>query len=99
MIHGRDVNAVNSIADDDSDEWTKRQRYVQQCKKNAWKRMKQEPLETLWERHNLNRKDRTRKVNIGDIVMIKGKSKNRGHWKIGKIFQLYTGRPIKMQCK
>ena len=47
MIHGRDVNAVNSIADDDSDEWTKRQRYVQQCKKNAWKRMKQESLEAL----------------------------------------------------
>ena len=43
MIHGRDVNAVNSIADDDSDELTKRQRYIQQCKKNVQKRMKQEP--------------------------------------------------------
>ena len=29
--------------------------------------------------------DRTRKVKIGDIVIIKGESRNRGHWKIGKV--------------
>ena len=35
MIHGRDVRTTNSTADSDSDEWTKRQRYVQRCKENA----------------------------------------------------------------
>ena len=32
-----------------------------------------------------NRQDRTRKVKIGDIVIIKGESRNTGHWKIGKV--------------
>ena len=70
----------------------KNKRYVQRCKENAWKRWKHEYLAALRERHNLSHKGRTRKVKIGDIVMIKGESKNRGHWKIGKVSQLYTGK-------
>ena len=38
MILGRDVTTINSTADDNSDEWTKRQSYAQQCKENVWKR-------------------------------------------------------------
>ena len=91
MILGRDMKTINSNADGDSDEWTKRQRYIQ-CKENAWKRWKHEYLVTLRERHNLSHKDRKRKVKIDDIVMIKGEWKNRGHWKIGKVSQLYTGK-------
>ena len=92
IILGRDVRTINSTADGDSDEWTKRQRYVQRCKENALKKWKHEYVAALRERHNLSHKDRTRKVKIGDIVMIKGESKNRGHWKIGKVSQLYTGK-------
>ena len=77
-----DVRTINSTADDDSDEWTKRPRYVQRCKENPWKRWKHEYLVALRERHNLSRKDRTRKVNIRYIVMINGGSNNRGHWNI-----------------
>ena len=58
--------------------------------KKIWK---YEFLVALPERHNLIYKDRTRKVNIGDIVMIKGKSKNRDPWKISqKVSQLCTGK-------
>ena len=71
MILGRDMKTINSNGDGDSDEWTKRQRYIQ-CKENAWKRWKHEYLVTLRERHNLSHKDRKRKVKIDDIVMIKG---------------------------
>ena len=28
-------------------------------------------------------KDKTFKINVGDVMMIKGEEKNRGHWKIG----------------
>ena len=90
MILKRDVRTINSTADGDSDEWRKRQRHVQRCKENAWKRWKHEYLAALRERHNLSHKDRTKKVKIGDIVMIKDESKNRSHWKIGKVSQLYT---------
>ena len=44
MIFGRDVKTINSTAEGDSDEWTKRKRYVQRCKENAWKRWKHECL-------------------------------------------------------
>ena len=30
--------------------------------------------------------------------MIKGESKNRGHWKIGKVSQLYTGKEKVMKA-
>ena len=98
MIHGRDVRTTNSTADSDSDEWTKRQRYVQRCKENAWKRWKHEYLVILRERHNLSHKDRTRNVKIGDIIIIKDESKNRSHWKIGKVSQLYTGKDEVMRA-
>ena len=54
----------------------------ERCRGSVWKRWK----------HNLSHKDRTTKVNIGDIAMIKGESKNRGHWKIGTVSQLHTGK-------
>ena len=47
MIFGRDVKTINSTAEGDSDEWTKRKRYVQRCKENAWKRWKHECLAAL----------------------------------------------------
>ena len=35
---------------------------------------------------------KTEQVNIGDIVMIKGGSKNRGHWKISMIPNFLMGK-------
>ena len=92
MILGRDMSTINSTADEDPVEWRKRQRYIQRCKENAWKKWKHEYLAALQERHNLSHKYRTRKLNIGNVVMIKGESKNIGHWKIGMVSQFYTGK-------
>ena len=47
-----------------------------------------EYLVALWERDNLSHKDRITKVNIDEIVMIKGESVNRGHCRIGKVSQM-----------
>ena len=102
MILGKDVRTINSTADSDSHELTKRQRYVLRCKENERKRWKYEYLVALRDTHNLSHKDRKRKVKIADIVMIKGESKNRGHWKIYKVSQSYTAtdevvRAVQMQ--
>ena len=72
MILGGDMKTIHFTADGDADEWTKRQIYVQRYKENVWKRWKHECLLALRERHNLSYKDGTRKVNIADIVIIKG---------------------------
>ena len=37
-------------------------------------------------------KDKTFKINVGDVVMIKGEVKNRGHWKIDILNHLYIGK-------
>ena len=92
MILGGDVSMINFIAGKDSDEWIKRQKYAQRCKEKAWKRWKHAYLVALGKRYNLNHKDRAIKVNTGYIIVIKDESKNRGHWKIGKVSQLYTGK-------
>ena len=41
---------------------------------------KLEYLVALREKHNLKNKDKNLKINVGDVVMIKGEEKNRGHW-------------------
>ena len=37
-------------------------------------------------------KDKTFKINVGDVMMIKGEEKNRGHWKIGIVNRLHIGK-------
>ena len=70
------LGKINSTADDDSDDWAKRERYVQWCKKTRGKDGNIKYLIVLRVKHNLSHKDRTRKANIGDIVMIKFNSTN-----------------------
>ena len=53
---------------------------------------KDEYLVALREKHNLKDKDKTFKINVGDVVMINGETKNRGHWKIGLVNHLYIGK-------
>ena len=103
MILGRDVRQIDDTAIDETENWTKRQRYVNRCKENAWKRWRNEYLVALREKHNLNHKNKTKRIEVGDIVMIKGESKNRGNWKIGKISDIYPGkdgivRAVQIRC-
>ena len=44
------------------------------------------------EEHNLKDKDKTFKINVGDVVMIKGEEKNWGHWMIGIVNNLHIGK-------
>ena len=55
--------------------------FLNSYKETLWKRWKHEYLVALREKHNLKHKDKTIKINVDDVVMIKGEEKNRGHWK------------------
>ena len=91
MIPGRDLRTKISTADEDSNAWTRKQRCLQLCKENAWKRWKLN-TQQHFDKGNLSHKDKTRKINIGYIVMSKVELKNRGHSKIGKVSRLYAGK-------
>ena len=59
----------------------------------VWGRWSIEYLKSLRERHNLkHNKKRQLSLSRGDIVIIKGEEKNRGHWKLGIAVELITGR-------
>ena len=89
MILGRDVNFPDAAPNEsESETMTKWNTYIKRCKETLWKRWKHGYLVALREKHNLKHKDKTFKINVGDVVMIKGEEKNCGHWKIGIVNHL-----------
>ena len=78
--------------EDDRNSWKKCRKYVVRCKDAAWRRWKRKYLTSLRERHNMTHKTKVVKIDIGDVVMIKGQDKTRGKWKIGIVNELYRGK-------
>ena len=80
LILGRDVNFPDAAPhESESETIKKRHKYIKRCKEALWKRWKHEYLVALREKHDLKNKYKTFKLNLGDVVMIKGEEKNRGH--------------------
>ena len=69
-------------SEDEREVFRKRQTFVLKCKGAAWRRFHREYLVDLRDRHNLNYKDKLADIQIDDALIIKGKSKNREHWKL-----------------
>ena len=80
------------VTEDEGEVFGERQRYVLKCKKATWRRFHREYLVAIRERHNLNHKDKLANFQIGDLVIIKGESKNRGHWKLAIVEKLHSGK-------
>ena len=55
------------------------QKYVLECEEAARRWFHQEYLVAFSERNNLNHKDKLADIQIGDVDIIKGESKNWGH--------------------
>ena len=92
LILGSDVNLLDTAPHaSESETMKKRTKNINGCKEALWKRWKHDYLVTLREKHSLKHEDKTFKINVGNVVMIKGEEKNRGHWKIG-IVNLYIGK-------
>ena len=93
LILGRNVSFPDAAPHESKSETIKkRHKYIRRCKEALWKRWKHEYLVALREKHNLKNKDKPFKINVGDVVLIKGEEKNRGHWKIGIVNHLYNGK-------
>ena len=93
LILGRDVNFLDAGPHESESETIKnRHKYIKRCKVALWKRWKHEYFVAFREKHNLKSEDKPFKINVGDVVAIKGQEKNRGHWKIGIVNHLYSGK-------
>ena len=95
MILGRDTKMFDGNMVEDKGEdlrWRKRQKYGKRCKDAAWRRKQREYVTALRERHNMQYKSKAVRINVGDIVMIKGESKKGGKWKICIISKLFQGK-------
>ena len=93
LILRRDVNFPDAAPHENENKIMKKQhKYIKRCKEALWKRWKHKYLLVLREKHKLKHKNKTFKINLGDVVMIKGEEKNRGHWKIAIKNHLYVGK-------
>ena len=95
ILLGRDVVLPPDpevTSEDEAEKFRKRQKYILKCKQAAWKRFQHEYLVALREQHNLNFRDKQANIQIGDVVIIKGESKNRGTWKLAIVEKLHTGK-------
>ena len=83
----------NCVPDEDPDDIDDRDlRNLQNCKNNIWNRWRNEYLRGLREQHNLSHKEKPTVLNVGDVMLIKGESRNRAKWKIGIVTKLIIGR-------
>ena len=78
MILGRGTQIVDGNMIEDKEEdlgQRKRQKYVKRCKDAAWRRWQREYITALRERHISQQKSKA--VNVRDVVMIEGETKER----------------------
>ena len=70
----------------------KRAKYLRKCKDALWSRWSTEYVKSLRERQNLKHNRKGMKLEPGDVVLIRGEERNRGHWRIGIVEKLIKGR-------
>lgn len=70
----------------------KRAKYLKKCKQVMWNRWTREYIRGLREQHRQARGTQTPHPNIGDVVIIKGESKNRNQWKLAIVTELIKSR-------
>ena len=70
----------------------KRAKFLQTCKNHMWNRWQREYLRALRERHNPVHKTANYQVRVGDTVLVRSDTKNRGKWPLAVVQQTYPGR-------
>ena len=70
----------------------KRAKFLLKCKDVMWKRWTAEYMRSLRESHRRAGGKQTPHPNIGDVVIIRGDSKNRNQWKLAIVIDLIRGK-------
>ena len=71
----------------------KRAKYVKKCKTSAWNRWKGEYLKSILKTRNMGfRKESRPALAIREVVIIKGKERNRNSRRLGIVVELFKGK-------
>lgn len=99
LIFGRRLSSIpdDVVCDgDDDDDYkvgvTRRFRNLARKRVHFWNRWRREYLTDLREHHKQGNKTGTRRVSIGDVVLVYEENVKRGEWKLGKVERLIVGK-------
>ncbi|XP_074632427.1 uncharacterized protein LOC141890758 [Acropora palmata] len=67
-------------------------KYLKACRDSLWRRWQKEYLTSLRERHNMMDKTAKFQPKIGDVLIVKSKNKNRGHWPLAMVNEIVPGK-------
>ena len=67
----------------------KRAKYLKACRDSLWRRWQKEYLTSLRERHNMIDKTAKFQPKIGDVLIVKSKNKNCGHWPLAMVNEIF----------
>ena len=70
----------------------KRAKFLKSCKDGLWRRWQREYLTALRERHILTHKVSKFQPKEGNVVIVKGESKNRGTWRLAIVQKTFVRR-------
>ena len=70
----------------------KRAKFIQSTKDAMWRRWTGEYMRALRERHQIKQGCRENRLAVGDVVIVKSEERNRNHWPLAIVTELYTGR-------
>ena len=76
-MYGQPVIIPKERLDEDIPEIERRQRYISKSIEAAWKRWEKKGLRSLCERHNMMYNIKAMKIEVGNVVLIRGKEKNK----------------------
>jgi hypothetical protein len=92
LITGESYVLPDEERDSTEEETKRRAKHVLRSKEAVWKRWTGEYMIALRERHNLKHQGKNKTPTVGEVVLIKNDSRNRGKWNIGIVTKLFKGR-------
>ena len=91
IMWGKDSHILEELKVEE-DNVSKMFRRMKNARQHVWSRWSKEYVNSLMEYHRMNKKNCMRLPEIGEIALVVGKEKNRGHWMKGKVEKLIKGK-------
>ena len=91
IMWGKDSHILEEL-EVKEDNVSKMYKRMKNARQHVWSRWSKEYVNSLMEYHCMNKKNCMRLPEIGEIALVVGEEKNRGHWMKGKVEKLIKGK-------